>query len=77
MTVGIEMVEDAWLLGYARFQEWKGKWQQEFYEALGRSLVMMNAEAIRQMSPEQRKQLRSMNPEAFDQMIATVEELKR
>jgi hypothetical protein len=59
----ISHAESAWMLAQSRFKKWQVKFETEWHAPL---IDTAAAAAWSQIPPEVKRELRKMNPEAFD-----------
>jgi hypothetical protein len=62
MAVTISSAEDAYLSGQAKFDEWKAKFEGDWYSPAAMTMV---ATLIGNMGQQERAMLEKMNPEAY------------
>lgn len=62
MPVNITTAGDAWLEGKATFEEWRQKFEAEWFDPLGASLWGM---LVSRMAPEELTALAQMNPQGY------------
>lgn len=69
MTLTIFDAESAFLDGLVQFDDWKNKFEAEWLQPLGETLI---ASALQSLDPEAHMMLREMNPEAYDRVVEKI-----
>lgn len=66
MAVTITDAEDAYLKGKSDFEKWRQDFERSWFEPLRLTLAR---QALAALTPQQLKELRDMNPQAFDEAV--------
>ena len=77
MSRGVDFatIENAWLTGYTRFEQWRVADERRFFRPLMQSMVAMHHQMLMQSPPEVLARVKAADPEAWKKYEAFVSEV--